>query len=125
MPPLPPTVLETETAIQIGLLIRAAGYDVDVTPRPTGADLAAERHGTVWATFHVDVDRKRPLFLRVGATVWGGARVGSGREVPWDEPPAEPVVAFVRDRIALACKKGRQENPDHCRECPDASHRPA
>ena len=119
----PQAVLETETAIKIGLLIRAARYEVDATPRSNGADLAAERHGAIWATFHVDVDREKPRFLRVGATVWGGARVSAGRHVPWDEPADDRVVAFVRERLAVACKKGREANPDHCKDCPDAGHR--
>ncbi|HLE47625.1 MAG TPA: hypothetical protein VI818_04950 [Candidatus Thermoplasmatota archaeon] len=123
MPSIPTRVLETEAAIQIGLLIRAAGYEVDATPRPDGADLAAGRRGTIWATFHVDMDRKRPLFLRVGATVWGGARVPAASDVAFDAEPDVHVKAFVRDRLALACKKGREESPDHCDACPDPTHR--
>jgi len=109
--------------MQIGLMIRGAAYQLEVTPRPNGADFAAGREGTVWATFHVDVDRRRPLLLRVGATVWGGARTNLSEDVAWDAKPAPPFAAFVRDRLALACKRGRAEDPDHCRDCPEASHR--
>ena len=119
----PSTILETETAVQVGLLIRSAAYALEVTPRPNGADLAAGREGTVWATFHLDVDPRRPLLLRVGATVWGGARTNFSEELTWDAKPTPGLVAFVRDRLALACKRGRAEDPEHCRACPEASHR--
>ena len=119
----PATVLKTEVALQIGLLVRSAAYDLEVAPRPNGADLAAARDGTVWATFHVDVDRRRPLNLLVGATVWGGARTSLPAEVAWDSPQKDVVSDFVRDRLALACKRGRAENPDHCARCPDPRHR--
>src|SRR5687767_9734316 len=105
-------------------MVRAAGYALEVAPRPNGVDLAAAREGTVWATFHVDVPKGRPLFLNVGATVWGGARQGHEGEIAWDASPDERLSAFVRDRLALACKKGRAEDPDHCAECPDPTHRP-
>jgi hypothetical protein len=123
LPEFPSTVLETETAFHVGRLVRAAGYELEVTPRPNGADLAAGRDGTIWATFHVDIDQRRPLFLRLGATVWGGARTAIGSDVPWDAKPDEPLSAFVRDRLELACKRGRSQNPDHCAECPNPKHR--
>lgn len=121
----PQTPLSTEAALAIGLLIRHAGYEVDVAPRPGGADLAAAREGTVWATFHLDLDKRKPLNLRVGATVWGGARIACPVEVPYDGAPDPRLEEFVKERLAMACKKGRLENPDHCAECPDASHRDA
>ncbi len=121
----PNTVLETETALKIGMLVRASAYELEVTPRPSGADLAAGREGTIWATFHVDADPKRPLFLRVGATVWGGARRGIGTEVRWDSPAGEQLEAFVRDRLEFACKQGRTQDPEHCAKCPVPSHRRA
>lgn len=120
----PSTVLETETAVQLGLLIRSAAYQLEVTPRPNGADLAAGREGTVWATFHVDVDPRRPVFLRVGATVWGGARTNFADDLTWDAKATPRLAAFVKDRLALACKRGRAEDPEHCRDCPEPSHRP-
>lgn len=111
--------------MRIGLLVRQCGYELEATPRANGADLAAGRDGTVWATFHLDVDRRRPLNLLVGATVWGGARVALEGAVPFAGEPARGLEGFVRDRLALACRKGRAENPDHCAACPDPSHRRA
>ena len=119
----PETALATEAAIRMGLLVGEAGYDLDATPRPKGADLAARRHGTTWATFHMDVDRARPLLLRIGATVWGGARQDMADDVLWDGPPGEALDRFVRERLAFACKRGRAEDPEHCAECPDLTHR--
>lgn len=123
MADFPSTILETETAVQVGLLIRSSAYALEVTPRANGADLAAGREGTVWATFHLDVEPRRPLFLRVGATVWGGARTNLADDLTWDARPSPALAAFVRDRLALACKRGRAEDPEHCRECPDPTHR--
>lgn len=123
MASFPNTALETEAALKLGMMIRAAGYELDPSPRKNGADLAAARHGTIWLTFHVDVDPGKPLLLRIGATVWGGARINTGFEVPWDASPDERLIKFARDRLALACKRGREESPDHCEECPEPSHR--
>lgn len=109
--------------MQIGLHVRAAAYELEVTPRPNGADFAAGREGTVWATFHLDVDPRRPLFLRVGATVWGGARTNLQEDVTWDAKATPAFAAFIKDRLALACKRGRSQDPDHCRHCPEPAHR--
>lgn len=118
----PTTILETEAALLLGKLVQEAGYELEVTARKGGADLAASRRSTIWATFHVDVDRARPLFLRVGATVWGGARIATRFDVAWDGPPDPRLRTFAHDRLAMACKKGREESPDHCDACPQPGH---
>jgi hypothetical protein len=119
---LQPSVLETEAAFEIGKLVRAAGYGLEVAPRAKGADLAASRDGTVWATFHLDVDGKHADALHVGATVWGGARSPGPPDLPRRGTLNGRLSAFVRDRLLLACKRGRAENPDHCSTCPDPTH---
>jgi hypothetical protein len=120
---VPETVLQTEAALRVGRLVQDFAYQLEVTPRPKGADLAAARDGTVWATFHLDVDPQRPLQLRVGATIWGGARANLDAPVEWTGAPPKALDEFVRQRFDVACRRGREENPDHCAECPIPGHR--
>jgi hypothetical protein len=75
----------------------------------------------VWATFHLGYDRQRPLFVRVGATVWGGARADFPQLLAYDDAAAARdgrLDAFAADRLALACRKGLAEDPGHCDACP-------
>jgi len=119
---VPETVLETEAAVRVAMAIRNAGYELEATPRGQGADFGAQRNGTVWATFHLEVDKRRPLFLKLGATVFGGARQEAPGAFPYDEREAyadSRVEAFVRDRLALACRRGLEQDPQHCDACPD------
>lgn len=125
----PDSVLDTEAALRVGVAVHAAAYELEPAPRKNGADLSALRNGSVWATFHLDVDAKRPLFLRFGATVFGGARQDAAGTFPFHDPEAfrdGRIEAFVGDRLALACRRGLEQDPRHCDACPQGdAHRRA
>jgi hypothetical protein len=118
---MPESALETEAALRVGVAIHAEGYEVEPSPRKNGADFGALRHGSVWATFHLDVDPRRPLFLRLGATVFGGARQDATGTFPYDDAATYTdgrVERFVSERLALACRRGLEQDPRHCDACP-------
>lgn len=117
----PESLLATDLAERIGLAVRAAGYELEVVPRKEAADLGAARNGVVWATFHLGYEPKRPLFVRIGATVWGGARQDFSEALPYDDPRAAAdgrVEGFVRERLGVACRRGLEQDPGHCDACP-------
>lgn len=115
-------LLRTEAALRLGLLVHACGYEVEPAPRAHGVDFGAVRNGTVWATFHLESDAHDSERLRLGATVFGGARQDAPTPLtPTLVPPetAQRLEAFVRDRLRWACKRGCEQDSKHCADCPD------